>query len=382
MRRRTTLSAAIALAAGAIITATPAQAAPAHEGHGGQHAVFVQLNEPAGNAVQVYRQAPNGSLTAAGRYATGGKGAATAQSPVDALASQDSLVYDAAHRTLFAINAGSDTLTAFQVQGTRLVRRQVISSGGDFPVSIAVRGNLLYALNAGGDGSVQGFAITGRGLVSLSGTHRSLRLGNTTPPVFISAPAQVGITADFRHLLVTTKNHNTIEVFNLDRYGRPSAEPVANPSANPVPFAFAFTRDGVAVAEAGTSSITHYRIAADGKLTATGSVSDGQMALCWVVQANGHLYGANTGSGTISQFIVSRGGTVSLANPDGGIVARPGGAPIDMATIGAYLYVQNPAKGTVDGFRSNADGTLTPAGSVTGLPVFANGNGMEGIAAS
>jgi hypothetical protein len=32
--------------------------------------------------------------------------------------------------------------------GLMLIRRQVISTGGTFPVSIAVHGNLLYVLNA------------------------------------------------------------------------------------------------------------------------------------------------------------------------------------------------------------------------------------------
>jgi len=44
---------------------------------------------------------------------------------------------------------------------------------------------------------------------------------------------------------------------------------------------------------------------------------------------------------------------------------------------GRYLYAQTGTAGTIDGFHINGDGSLTPIGSVTGLPV-----GQEGIAST
>ncbi|WP_412741776.1 lactonase family protein [Krasilnikovia sp. MM14-A1004] len=344
--------------------------------------MFVQLNAPGGNSVQAYQRAGNGTLTPAGRYPTGGRGGTALQATVDPLASQGSLVHDAPHHRLYAVNAGSDTLTVFDVDGARLTRRQVVGSGGGFPVSVAVRGDLLYALNAGGDGSVQGFRITRTGLAPLSYAHRSLRLGNTNPPVFISAPAQVGISPDARHLVVTTKNHNTIDVFALDRDGRPQGDVVVSASATPVPFAFDFTRQGIVVTEVGTSAVTHYRLRSNGTLRALSSVSDGQVALCWIQALAGRLYGANAGSGNVSAFDLSAAGRVTLSPRNGGVAARPGGAPIDMTASGGYLYVQNPGTGRIDGYRAATDGSLTLVATVTGLPVASHGVGMEGIAAS
>ena len=75
---------------------------------------------------------------------------------VDFLASQGSLAYDREDGLLYAVNAGTNTVTVFTVPGDRLVRHQVISSGGSFPVSIAVRGHVVYVLNARDGGSVQG----------------------------------------------------------------------------------------------------------------------------------------------------------------------------------------------------------------------------------
>ncbi|MFY9667185.1 MAG: hypothetical protein WAK83_12945 [Trebonia sp.] len=110
--------------------------------------MFVQTDAVTGNAITVYDRTAGGTLRAAGAYSTGGLGGVLGGSVVDHLASQGSLAYDGTRGLLYAVNAGSDTITVFSAGGDRLIRRQVISSGGAFPVSIAVRGNLLYVLNA------------------------------------------------------------------------------------------------------------------------------------------------------------------------------------------------------------------------------------------
>lgn len=59
-----------------------------------------------------------------------------------------------------------------------------------------------------------------------------------------------------------------------------------------------------------------------------------------------------------------------------------GGGSIDMTASGGFLYVQNAAAGNVQGYAVGEDGSLTLVTTVDGLPVFENGIGMEGIAAS
>lgn len=106
-------------------------------------AVFVQTDNTAGNQIVAYDRAPDGSLAQAGTYATGGLGGQLTGSVVDHLASQGSLVFSERRDSLYAVNAGSNTVSVFAVRGDRLSLRQVIGSGGTFPVSIAVRGNLV-----------------------------------------------------------------------------------------------------------------------------------------------------------------------------------------------------------------------------------------------
>src|SRR5262249_47134274 len=120
-------------------------------GHGNGHGhgrtgsvVWVQTNEPGGNRILVYDRNADGTLSQAGAYATGGHGGVAAPgTESDHLASQGSLQFDRRHSTLIAVNAGSNTVTTFKVHGDRLQGRKVVSSGGEFPASIAVRGRLV-----------------------------------------------------------------------------------------------------------------------------------------------------------------------------------------------------------------------------------------------
>src|SRR5262245_10979266 len=346
-------------------------------GHGHGSVVWIQTNEPSGNRIVVFDRADDGSLTQANVYATGGNGGTAAPgTESDRLASQGSLVYDSGHSVLIAVNAGSDTVTTFKVNGDRLQGRKVVASGGQFPASIAVHGRLVYVLNAGGAGIVQGYKIRGHHLRPIPGSARSLGLANGNPPNFLTSPGQVGFSPNGRKLLVTTKMSGShVDVFRVRRDGTLSATPVVNNSATPVPFAFTFTPQGrLADGEAGASSLTTYELNGDGTLADPRSATDGQMALCWIIRAGRFYYVSNTGSNTLSSFTVGGDGTPSLL---AAIAAATNAGPIDMTVSGRFLYTQTGTAGTIDAFRINDDGSLTSIDGVTGLPV-----GQEGIASS
>jgi 6-phosphogluconolactonase (cycloisomerase 2 family) len=353
-----------------------AQASLADDGHAKKAVVFVQTNELGGNQIAVYDRGASGQLTRAGTYATGGDGgAALPGTESDRLASQGSLAYDPGHKLLIAVNAGSDTVSAFRVRGDRLRLTDVVSSGGQFPASVAVNDDLVYVLNSGGTGIVQGFRIHDHSLEPIAGSARSLGLANSDPPFFLTSPGQVGFTPDGRQLIVTTKaSTSTIDVFQVGPDGRLSAAPVVNPSATPVPFAFTFGPLGRLVdGEAGASSVTTYAIGADGTLSDPKSQSDGQVALCWIERVGDFYFVSNTGSNTLSSFTVGPDGQPALLS---GVAASTDPGPIDLASSGGFLYAETGSIGTVDEFQVNGDGSLTPIGNVHDLPP-----GIEGIAA-
>lgn len=356
----------------------PAHAAAARAGD--PNAVFVQSNQPSGNRVLVFDRATDGSLTAAGSYSTGGVGGtATPGTQSDHLASQGSLAYDADHHVLIAVNAGSNTVSSLRVHGDRLQLVSVVPAGGSFPASVTIHDGLVYVLDSGGRGTLQGYRLRGARLDPIPGSARSLGLDNANPPNFLTAPGQVGLTPDGGQLIVTTKKSGSaFDVFEVGPDGRLSATPVQTASATPVPFAFTFTPGGrLAAGEAGTSSLTTYALNPSGALTDPKSQTDGQTALCWIQRIGPFYYVSNTGSNTLAGFRIDRAGQPSLIGSTG-VVASTEPGPIDLTSAPQtrFLYAETGG-GTVEEFRVADDGTLTRLGAVGGLPV-----GLEGIAAS
>ena len=376
---------AVGLAVAAVAPPSLAATAPPASVQGGG-AVFVQTDDLQHNSIVAFTRGTDGHLNRVGEVLTGGRGGVEQDVPLDSLASQDSLAYDAGHHLLFAVNAGSNTVTSFRVAGAHLTRVQTVRSGGLFPVSVSAGHGRLYVLNAGGSGNVTGYRITPTGVLTpLRGASRDLGLANDARPAFITAPADIAQTRDGEHVVVTTKANNTIDVFAVDD-GRLS-DPVQNTAASAVPFAVSFDSHGrLAVANAGNSSVSSYRIRSDGTLeTITAGTADGQAALCWLVGTGDVFFGGNAGSSTISAFAVDDAGTVSLTGTPDGVVAHTGGGTggtIDLAISGdqKFLYAENSFAGTVEGYRIQPDHTLALVDTAGGLPQF-DGHGMEGLVA-
>jgi 6-phosphogluconolactonase (cycloisomerase 2 family) len=362
----------IAIIGAAAAAAAASAALPASAATSGQTApVFVQTDNPSGNTVVAYHRAADGTLTRSAVYPTGGLGGVAAGSVVDHLTSQGSLAYDRASDLLYAVNAGSDTVTVFAVHGDRLQRTQIISTGGSFPNSIAVRGGLVYVLNGLKGGSIQGFSRVGDHLVRVPGWKRSLGLSEDG-----GTPAQVAFTPDGSKLVVTTRgNGNSIDVFSVGLLG-PARKPIVYTKAGSAPFGFTFDARGhLVVTESGLNDVATFAIGRDGRLTQLDEVATGQAATCWVVRNGDHVYVSNAGSANLSRYKV--GGTGSLTGL-GETATDAGTVDAAASSDGRDVYVQTGANGVVDEFRAGADGSLTRIGSVT-VPDAAGG---EGIAAA
>jgi hypothetical protein len=340
-------------------------------------AVFVQTNDTSGNQIVAYRRGSHGQLIFAGRHNTGGLGIALTGAAVDKLASEGALAYDAGDSVLVAVNAGSNSITEFRVDGTRLSDRVIVPSGGSIPVSVTASGGRIYVLNAGGDGSVQGFH-TGS-LHRIPGSSRSLNLTPNLTPQFLNTPGEIGLTPDGRQLVVTTKaNGSSIDVFRVFASGALSATPAVTPAANPVPFGFTFDAAGdLVVSEAGTNALTTYAIHADGTVSERASITNGQAALCWVTRAGQFFFGANAGSGTVTGYTIS-GGVPAIVSQT---ATDPGTIDLAATPDGAFLYVETGGSDVVDAFAVSAGGSLVFTGSSV-APELPGHSGLEGIAVS
>ena len=336
-------------------------------GGSGERAVYTLTNRTSGNAVAIFTRAADGRLTAAGTVSTGGTGTG------GGLGSQGALALNDAGQLLFAVNAGSNEISAFLVNPEgRLALAARVASGGTQPISLSAHGHLLYVLNAGGSGNINGFTIGADGALS--------PIPGSTRPLTGTAvgPAQVAFSPDGRLLVVTEKTVNRIAVYTVGPDGVATG-PTSVASAGVRPFGFAFgQRDGLFVSEAaGTAS--SYQVGENGRLTVvSGAVATHQGAPCWlVVTTDGRFaYTANAHSGTISGFRVGPDASLSLLDVSGQ-TAKVGAGNIDLAlpTNGQYLYQLN-GSGTITALRVQDDGALETIGVFGGLPA-----GVAGLAA-
>ncbi|HWT32464.1 MAG TPA: beta-propeller fold lactonase family protein [Microbacterium sp.] len=363
---------AAALAAAALFGAS-ATAANATTGEDGTATgtVFVQTDALTGNAVVAYDRLADGTLRQAGTYATGGDGLQLTGSVADHLASESSLAR--AGGSLFAVNGGSDTLTSFAMVGDRLVRRQVVGTRGDAPVSIATHDNRVFVLNARDGGSIQGYLNLGGYLVPVPSWHRALGLDPNATPEFTHTPAQIAFTPDGTKLVISTKgNTSAFDVFAATPF-RLSSAPVVTPVPGAVPFGFQFDAAGHLVAsEAGTNSVATFTVGGDGRLTPLATVATGQAATCWIVVDGQYVYASNAGSGTLSGYRIGADGSLT---PVGVTATDAGTVDAAVSADGGSLYVQTGVAGMVDEFHVGGDGSLTAIGSVL-VPDAAGGEGI------
>lgn len=362
-RTRTTLAAAAAVA---LATALPLAGTSAAAAAGSAGAVYVLSNQPAGNAVIAYDRAADGTLSPAGSYATGGTGTG------GSLGSQNAVVVDQDGDHLYAVDAGSSTITSFRVSGGGLQRIGTVASGGTTPISLAVHGDRLYALNAGGAGNVASFAVADGALTPLGGGSHALSGSGTNP-------AQVSVTPDGAQLVVTEKGTSRVDVLGLDAAGRPVSL-VSTPSAGAVPFGFDFDNKGhLLVSEAAASTASSYDVTSAGTAVISSAVPTTENAACWLVATNNGKFaytGNAGGSLSISGFRVGTDGSLALLTPGGRTgVTRAGVTDLALSGNSHFLYARL-GDGSVAGFAVEKDGALTELPVADGLPA-----GAAGIAA-
>jgi 6-phosphogluconolactonase len=362
--------------AAAAVLAFASHRAAAQDGSG---AVFAMTNAASDNQINAYIRREDGSLEFSAAFPTGGNGSG---GTLDPLHSQGSLTLNADHSLLFAVNAGSGTVSSFAVRGTRLSLLDTVSTGGGFPTSVTQVGNLLYVLNAGGNGSVSGFHLLGNGHL-LPIPHSTHSLGDSP-----SGPTDVVLSPNGQFLVVLESATNQIAVFHVFPNGT-LANPIVTNSAGAVPFAAVFAPSGALIVgnvgdpNTASSTISSYQLDSNGSLhTISNALPTGGSATCWNVigRFGRSVYTSNPNNSTLSGFNIERNG--ALTPIDNGVVGQTpaGSLNIDIAASddGRYLYTLDTVAGVISIFAVQEDGSLANLGQQDGLPASA---GLNGIAA-
>ncbi|AHG91424.1 Lactonase, 7-bladed beta propeller [Gemmatirosa kalamazoonensis] len=336
--------------------------------------VFTATNDAGANAVLAFDRAPDGTLTPAGSFPTGGAGIGGTTDP---LFSQYSVALSGNHHYLYVVNAGTDDISVFRVgESPRLELVQRIASGGVRPVSLAVGTRALYALNAGSS-TVTAFTIgSGSRLQPAPAWTRALSAG-------ASGPAEVRLSRDGRLLAVTERVSATIDTYLVQPDGALGTA-IPNASSGAAPFGFDYTNTGrLVVSEAGPGTASSYAAAGGVLHVRTASAATLQRAPCWlVVTPDGRVaFTANAGSATLTGFAVSPEGRLSLLVPSGvSADLGAGAAPLDLdvSADGRFVYVLKAGTGGIGALALAPDGSLTP---LADTPATAPRSGQQGIAA-
>ena len=343
---------------------SPATAAPDNS----NGALYTLTNSASGNEILVYSRSANGSLSFETSFPTGGLGSGAG------LGSQSAVVLSKNNQWLYAVNAGSNQISVFEVNTKGLELVEVVDSGGVRPISLTVYKDWLYVLNAGGSGNISGFEISQNGALSpLAGSTQPVSNGGIG-----AAPglAQIAFSSDGTTLVVTEKTTNLIDTYEV--VDGIAGAPVTHSSSGAVPFGFAFDRHGHAIVSEASGAVSSYQIDGSGFSVISPSVVNTQVAACWIaISKNGKFaYTTNAGSGSISSYRLGEDGSLTLLNPVAGSTGA-GSSPVDMAfsVNGRYLYALGAAAHTITIFELGADGSLASIGNIS-VPT-----GVVGLAA-
>ena len=331
--------------------------------------VYTLNNQVSSNAVMDYKRSSDGTLTFSAAYPTGGTGTG------GGLGNQGAVILDEEEDRLLAVNPGSNSISSFKVTGNGLNLKSTVSSGGMRPVSITQHDNIVYVLNAGGDGNISGF--------KLGNNDKLTPIENTTRPLSstTAGAAQISFVNDGRVLVITEKATNKIITYTVNEWGIPGSMHSIT-SSTATPFGFEAGRNGnIFVSEAaggaaGASKLSSYHVGYNGSISLlSGSVGANQSAACWVaITDNGkYAYTTNTASNNLSNFNINNyNGAISVNTA---VAAVTDMGPIDAALSNnsKYLYILNGVSHSIGVYAVANDGSLTAVQTVTGLPAGANG---------
>jgi len=345
--------------------------------------VYVNDNTAGANSIGAFDRHADGTLTpeAGSPFAAGGAGTGAG------LASQGALQISPDGRFLIAADAGSNQISVLRIRGNgslKLVTGGVVPSGGVLPVSIAIHGDLVYVANSGNGGSnYTGFRLRPNGrLQPIAGSAVALPDG--------SQPGDVLFSGDGTKLAGTRVGTSQIDSFTVSPGGLLTAGAGAPfPAQGLGPFGSEFrptNPDQLFVSNAhntgaGSGTVSAFSDSTGGTLSPIGSspFADQQTAPCWVeISHNGRfLFTVNTGSGSISSYSIASGGALTLlgstpVRASGGV----GAVDARLSPDGHTLYVDESKAGAVGAFAVSGGNLTELSSSPTSLPAGATPAGI------
>lgn len=360
------------------------------------------------NEVVAYSRTVDGELQEIGVFETGGLGENIRASGANPLASQDPLIVSKDNRFLFAVNAGSESISSFVINedftlsAATLDISTVGASNAQNPVSLTVFENTLYVVNTGAffdangnpatvlpqdrtrfNASIIGFTVADDGTLT--------ELANSEVPGIGANAGSIEFSSNGQFLYVTERRTNNIITVPLDENQLPvtnDAGVVQNASLlsqTEQPFGTdlypADSGDILLVSEgnngaAGLSALSSYLVEDNGALTgislSSGVEGDplttGFTFGCWVefteTPVGDFAFVSNTPDGVITSFAVGDAGGLTRLEASAGTTGiegddtQNGAGVLDAEIVFPFLYQVVNNDGRIAQFMINTDGSL------------------------
>ena len=361
--------------------------------------VYVESNDPNGNAILAFQRHPDGSLTSlpGSPFPTGGAGV-TPSFNLGPFDSDQEIITNPSHTLLFAVNGGSDTIAVFAIgaEGSLTpVAGSPFPSGGSNPVSLGLAGDVLCVVNKDEDPDHPGQILPNYTSFRVTAGGRLIPIPKST--VYDengSDPSQALIAPGDRLLFGADFLGGALRSFEITSSGRLQARALLPPPAaefadtgNPaLPLGLAVhpTHPILYVGFVTINRIGIYHYNSAGALRFVRSVPDSGSGVCWLLVNHGatRLYASNTGDPSVSVFDLTENPSepieIQKVNLHVFAGSNPGGFQFALDPTGSFLHVvtqQSSASSTVAAnalhvFSVGPEGKLTEVpSSPTLLPV-------------
>ena len=368
--------------------------------------VYVESNDPAGNAIFAFARGHDGALTPlpGSPYPAGGLGI-TPTFDLGPFDSDQEVIVNPSGTLLFAVNGGSDSIAVFRIaaDGTlRPVPGSPFPSGGSNPVSVGLAGDVLCVVNKDQDPDHPGqslpnytsFRVTPRGrLVPVPRSTVTVDAGSSPSQALTAPDGDLLFGADFMGGLLRS--------FRIAPSGRlrpraavplPPAE-FAGTGQPPFPLGLALHPEEplLYVGFVTINRLGVYRYNDAGDLRFLRTVPNSGQALCWVrVNADGtRLYTTNTGDRSVSVYDISLDPAEPVEIQQVTLRGQGNTFQLELDSTGRFLHVVTQQAAPSEDVTANAlhvlrvgdDGRLAEVpSSPTVLPV-PNRTRPQGVAA-
>ena len=366
------------------------------------------VSDPQVNEVVAFSRSTDGVLTQIGVFPTGGLGENIRASGANPLASQDPLIVSKDNQFVFAVNAGSESISSFVINEDFSLTDGSLNvpttgaSGAQNPVSLTIFENTLYVVNTGVfapvDGSpateipadrnrvnssIIGFTVNADGTLT--------EMANSEIPGVGANAGSIEFSSNGQNLYVTERRTNNIIIIPLDGNRLPIIEPdggaatsaLLSQTAQPFGTDLYPTDNGdiLLVSEGnngapGLSALSTYLIEDSGALTGISLSSgvDGDPLVtgftfgCWVefveTPTGDFAYVSNTPDGVITSYAVGDEGGLAVLESSAGVTGiegddtQNGAGVLDVEIVFPFLYQVVNNDGRIAQFLINEDGSL------------------------